>query len=65
MLPRLLCEQLCSLNPGQHSVNQSINQTHQSSCPYAHQGIQLIESSCISHMEWWSELDAGQSLVVV
>ena len=24
MLPRLLCEQLCSLNPGQHSTNQSI-----------------------------------------
>ncbi len=22
MLPRLLCEQLCSLNPGQHSTNQ-------------------------------------------
>ncbi len=27
MLPRLLCEQLCSLNPGQYPVSQSVDQS--------------------------------------
>ena len=65
MLPRLLCEKLCSLNPGKPSSIQPINQF---TFPVfeTRQGIQGIQSSCISHTDWWSvELNAGQSLVVV